>query len=118
MDETGRSDEGKWSFADTASAAIAYTWAPFSVLLLVCGLAAYYTYRRQRSLDPRTATGWAILVFVLGPPGLVGYLLHGQWPARAVCSFCGKSVPRDRATCLACGEEFFAPALRGIEVFA
>lgn len=118
MDEMGRLDEGRRGVAEAASAVIANNWAPVIALLLVSGASALYAYRRQRGIDPRNAKGWAIFVFLLGPPGLVGYLLHRPWPARSVCSYCGKSVPRDRATCLACGEEFLAPALRGIEVFA
>jgi hypothetical protein len=93
-------------------------WLPYVVLLVVSLLLAIYAYRHQRSYDPRSARAWAMFVFLLGPAGLLGYLLHRQWPARSACSQCGKWVPRDRATCLACREEFSVPAMKGIEVFA
>ena len=53
-----------------------------------------------------------------GLPGLVGYLFHRRWPVLEACPACGRTVPRDRDACAACGTEFPPPPLKGIEVFA
>jgi hypothetical protein len=79
---------------------------------------AAIAYRRQRALADAGAWIWAVLVFVLGPPGFVGYLAHRRWPAKTPCEHCGAVVPRDRDACRRCGVEFPPPALRGMEVFA
>jgi predicted amidophosphoribosyltransferase len=57
-------------------------------------------------------------VFLFGVPMYLGYLAHRDWPARIACPVCGQPAPRDRETCLACGEPFAPPAPKGIEVFA
>jgi hypothetical protein len=93
----------------------------WSGMLLACSIAAagaVVAYRRQRRYDGGSAAAWATFVFLLGPAGLLGYLLHRQWPARASCEHCGKLVPRNRSTCLACAAEFSPPAMKGVEVFA
>ncbi len=91
---------------------------PYLALLAVSSVFAVYAYRRQRVYDPTSATAWAVFVFLFGPPGIIGYLLHRRWPPRAACAHCGKWVPCDRMRCTVCREEFSAPALKGIEVFA
>ncbi len=93
-------------------------WLAFTLLSLISLGLAVYAFRHQKQFDSASAIAWAVFVFLLGPAGLLGYLLHRQWPTRTACSQCGKWVPRDRSACLACREEFSSPALLGIEIFA
>jgi hypothetical protein len=93
-------------------------WSPSAAVGTLSALLAVIAYRRQRALADAGAWIWAALVFVLGPPGFVGYLVHRCWPAKTPCEHCGALVPRDRAACRACGVDFPPPAPRGIEIFA
>lgn len=93
-------------------------WAPYTVLVLLSVGLAVWTYRRHRRYETRGTLAWAVFVLLLGPLGLVAYLVHWQWPVRTACEHCGKATPRNRGECLACEQPFPAPELRGIEVFA
>jgi hypothetical protein len=93
-------------------------WLPLLMLSVISLALAIYVYRRQRAIESTGALTWATFVFLLGPLGLAGYLLHRRWPAVASCEHCGKPVPRNRSTCLSCAEAFSPPPLKGIEVFA
>lgn len=75
-------------------------------------------YCRQRKYGLPWTGVWTAFVLLFGLPGYLGYLAHRTWPARVPCPNCEERVPRDRPTCLACGREFPAPAMKGIEVFA
>jgi hypothetical protein len=79
---------------------------------------AIWCYMHHRRFGERGSLLWAAFVFVLGPAGSIGYLLHRSWPATEKCRHCGKSTPRDRDACLDCGAEFPLPPLKGIEIFA
>jgi hypothetical protein len=81
-------------------------------------LLAAWCYRRHRRFEERGALVWAAFVFLTGPAGIVGYLLHRRWPASERCAACGTVVPRDREECLACEAQFPPPAPEGIEIFA
>jgi hypothetical protein len=85
--------------------------AALSVLLAV------FCYRRQRKFGLPGTWTWIMFVLLFGLPAYFGYLAHRKWPARLPCSSCGKRVPRDRPACFACGHDFPAPAMKGIEVF-
>ncbi len=100
----------RWSFS--------LAWPVLLAVSILGAALAWLCYRRQlRFAQPWTAA-WVAFVFVCGLPGLVGYLFHRRWPVLEACPSCGRTVPRDRDACSACGAEFPAPALKGIEVFA
>ncbi len=61
---------------------------------------------------------WSLFVFLLGPAGLLAYWIEHRRPPLEECPECGRTVPRDRDGCPACGEVFAPPALAGTEVFA
>jgi hypothetical protein len=79
---------------------------------------ALLCYRRHRRYSEREAVEWTFFVFLMGLPGLIGYLLHRRWPATEYCVNCRKNSPRDRDACLHCGTPFPTPAPKGIEIFA
>jgi len=93
-------------------------WLPMTVLMVLSAMLALLAYRRQRRYESRAAVAWAVFVLLLGPLGLVAYLLHRPWPVRTACEHCGRPMPRNRSQCLGCEQTFPAPELRGIEVFA
>lgn len=95
-----------------------HSWPIFVPICLLSMALAVVAYRRHRRYENHGAAFWAIFVFLLGPAGYFGYLVHRRWPARETCSACGKRVPCDRETCLNCRTEFPTPALIGGEVFA
>jgi hypothetical protein len=105
-------------FAMAYAELIARFWLPCTLVLVVSLILAIWVYRRHGRYKSRDAATWAVLVLLLGPLGLVGYLLHRQWPARTTCEHCGKLMPRNRSTCMACVAEFLPPAMKGVEVFA
>ncbi|MEX0677219.1 MAG: hypothetical protein WD063_09100 [Pirellulales bacterium] len=105
-------------FAAAFAEIVSYAWLPFLTLLAVSAALAFIVYRHQRAVSDHGAVAWAIFVVLLGPPAVVGYWLHRQWPPKARCENCGAVVPRDRATCLACRAVFPSPPPKGIEVFA
>jgi len=93
-------------------------WPYLAAVLVTSAIAAWLCWRRQRRLDlPRTAA-WVTFVFLLGPPGLVGYLIHRRRPPLTACEHCHERVPRDRPACVRCGTEFAPPAPTGNEIFA
>jgi hypothetical protein len=74
-------------------------------------LARYKASRLERIV-------WPLFVLVLGLPGWIGYRFGRTWPVLEACPACTIRSPRDRYDCVACGEEFRAPAELGTEVFA
>ncbi len=90
----------------------------FTVVCVLSAASATIAYRRQRRDGPQRAIPWALFVFLLGPAGLFGYLVHRHWPVVERCAACGAQEPRDRDACQACQADFPAPALVGGEVFA
>jgi hypothetical protein len=105
-------------FRTAVAEALSNVWAPLLMVSLVSATLAVVAFRRQRRLAGRGALAWAAFVFLVGPPGLVGYWLHRRWPPVERCEKCGVTVPRDRQQCLVCAAEFAPPAREGIEVFA
>jgi hypothetical protein len=93
-------------------------WLPLIAVSVASVFLAIWCYRRHQRLSQRDAAAWATFVFVMGLPGLVGYLLLCRWPASERCQHCGKTSPRDRDACLHCGTPFPPPAPKGIEIFA
>jgi hypothetical protein len=77
-----------------------------------------WCFFHQRRYAKHGAISWAIFVFAMGLPGLIGYLLYRRWPVTEKCQHCGHITPRDRDACLNCGAEFPLPPLKGIEIFA
>lgn len=111
-----RSDEHTYvkAFAKFATA----LWPSVLAVLVggaLCGTAAY---RRQRRFGLPHATAWAIFVFIGGLPAWLAYRFHRQWPVLEECPTCHQPAPRNRASCLDCGNSFPPPAQKGIEVFA
>lgn len=90
----------------------------FTVVCLLSVILSAWCSRRHRRFDEHSATAWVAFVFVMGAPGLIGYLLHRRWPVMERCQHCGKESPRDRDACLHCAAEFPLPAMKGIEIFA
>lgn len=104
-----------------ALAAMMAASLPWLVAVAVLATAlAVAAWRRAGAfgLPARERAGWTAFVGLFGLPGWVGFRLHRRWPARAACPRCGARTPRDRSSCLACGEAFPAPAATGIEIFA
>lgn len=87
------------------------------VAVVTDGLFVVLCYRRQRKFGARWTGMWMVFVLLFGLPGYLGYLAHRKWPTRLPCPSCRRAVPRDRLACLACGQDFPAPARKGIEVF-
>jgi hypothetical protein len=115
-------DQVKAKFAEDYPSALADSlraaWMPLVVVFVLGGALAWLTYRRQRAYALPWMGVWAAFVFLAGVPGFIAYLWHRRWPVRQACPTCGQTVPRDREACSHCGEEFSAPAPRGVEVFA
>jgi hypothetical protein len=105
----------------TYPSALTRSWLDFWPATIVIGLLgvilAGLCCRRQRNYGLPWTRTWTVFVFLLGLPGYVAYRTHRAWPARLPCPNCGQKVPRDRPACFACGKDFSAPALKGIEVF-
>lgn len=93
-------------------------WLPMAAVSILGVVLAYLCYRRQRKYGLPWTGVWTGFVLLFGLPAYVGYLAHRAWPARLPCPNCSERVPRDRPTCLACGKDFPAPAMKGTEVFA
>jgi hypothetical protein len=82
---------------DNFANAVGNPWLRTLLVLLISAAAtAVAAWRQRRAGQPRSAA-WLVFVFLLGFPGLVGYLLHRRWPV-------ARAVP--------------PPARTGIEVFA
>jgi len=114
MIDQGEAPDYPAALAKSASEA----WPPMLVLFIASGLMAWYAYRWQRRYSATGAAAWAAFVFLLGLPGLAGYLLHRHWPARARCESCGVEVPRDRLSCLVCSLDFSPPVRTDYEIHA
>ncbi len=105
-------------YSEELRKAIAEMWPGMIVVLLIGLIAAGIALRLHRKYH-RPQTGvWCVFVFLLGPAGLVAYWLGHRRAVLQSCASCGKTVPRDRDGCAACGEAFAPPALVGTEVFA
>jgi hypothetical protein len=104
------------------AAALAYdlaeSWPVLLFVTLLSAALAWYCFRRQRRYCQRFNGVWLAFVFLLGLPGLVGYLFHRRWPVLEKCPACGQVVPRDRDACAKCGAAFPPPDPKGCEVFA
>ena len=87
------------------------------ITLVAAGSGSRVCYRRQRRYAEPWTAAWVAFVFLLGLPGLIGYICHRRWPAMAACTTCRAVVPQDRPQCCRCGTEFSSPQLRGIEIF-
>jgi hypothetical protein len=97
---------------------LAQGWPQLVLVCLVSAILAVAVFRRHRRYSKSGSLAWAIFVFLLGVPGLVGYWLHRNWPVTERCGECGAVVPRDREMCLVCATDFPPPALKGVEIFA
>ncbi|BDI34465.1 hypothetical protein CCAX7_65160 [Capsulimonas corticalis] len=69
------------------------------------------------SAAPRVRLGWAALCFCFGLPGLLTLLSLAPWPARVICSVCGKRRVVTQEECEHCGVAFPAPPRDGTEIF-
>lgn len=91
-----------------------------TAICLISTALAWLCYRRQTQFAVSKAQrlGWTIFVWLLGPPGYVGYHCSRRWPVVDGCPACSQLVPMDRPSCAACGKPFPPPARTGTEVFA
>jgi hypothetical protein len=109
---------GLFHFGTTVRyAALAYA-VPLLLTILLSAVLALLCLRRHRRYSEEGLVAWTSFVFVMGLPGLIGYLLHRRWPATEHCANCRKNSPRDRDACLHCGTPCPTPAPKGIEIFA
>jgi hypothetical protein len=106
------------SYSDSLAHLLHNGWPWIAGVFVLAAVLAAATYRRQRRLSQPAVGLWTLLVFVLGPAGWIGYLVHRNWPATARCAQCGAVVPQDRLECAGCAAEFAPPARRGVEIFA
>ena len=104
------------TYSSALARSLSESWpALLAVYLLAAGL-AWFSHRWQRQHAMPSTALWVVFVFVLGVPGLLGYLFHRLWPARQACPSCDEEVPRDRTACSHCGSDFPEPEPKGIEV--
>jgi hypothetical protein len=106
------------SYASALKGTLLQAWTALMAVSVLGALLAYVCHRRQRKYAQAWTGAWIVFVFLLGLPGLVGYLFYRRWPVREACPACQQLVPRDREACAACGAEFPPPKPKGIEVFA
>lgn len=93
-------------------------WPIWLVTFVICLALAAWVYRRQRRLHGSIPWAWALMAFLFGPAGALGYWLHRSWPHQETCLDCGKPTPRDRNACAACARPFPESSRLGIEIFA
>ncbi len=105
------------SVSQSLATAVARSAAPALMHLVLSAVLAWLVYRREKSVGQQ-GVGWAVFVFLLGIPGVIGYLFHRERPARIPCEQCQKPVLRSRGECSSCGEPFPQPRRLGTEVFA
>jgi hypothetical protein len=106
------------SYGDALAMTWSFAWIAVVLTSLLGVAVAWFCNRRQRAHGAPWTGVWLVFVFLMGVPGLVAYLTYRSWAARLACPSCGEPAPRDRPTCLACGNHFPDPATKGIEVFA
>lgn len=83
--------------------------------LLSAGLA--WLICRRCGDAPRNRLLWAFGVFWLGGYGVLLLLALRAWPARVVCSSCGRLRVVDRGRCEHCAAQFARPVRDGTEIF-
>jgi hypothetical protein len=105
------------SLSQSLTSAVTRSAAPTFIYVLLSAVLAWLVYQRETS-DGKRGVGWAVFVFLLGIPGVIGYLFHRDSSARIPCAQCQKPVLRNRADCSSCGEPFARPSRLGTEIFA
>jgi hypothetical protein len=105
-------------YGEALSGSLAAWWPALALTCLLAAGLAWWCHRRQGQFAAPWTPVWLVFVFLLGAPGLLGYLLHRIWSVRLSCPACGQEVPRDRESCSSCGADFPEPEPKGIEVFA
>lgn len=106
--------------AEALARALREFWPALAVAQMIAFGFAVLCYRRQVHYGVRRAERlvWPFFVLLLGLPGWIGYRFGRSWPMLESCPECGAVVPRDRANCVRCDNDFSQPALKGTEVFA
>lgn len=105
-------------FHTALAAALADGWVALLAVYVLSGVLAALAYRRQTRFALPGAASWAVFVFLFGAPGWLAYRWHRHWPVLEACGECHRPAPRDRESCVACGQVFASPAPTGTEVFA
>ena len=105
------------SYGAKLASTAADLWPVLLAAVLLALVLAWLVVRGQRRYGLRWTPVWVTLVAVFGLPVYSGPG-DERWPARLPCPHCGQRVPRDRPACLACHQDFPAPQLKGIEIFA
>ena len=110
--------QGRGTYSETLAAFNTQIW-PALVLVAILGIAsAWAVHRWQRSYRRDHTTAWTVAALLLGPPLVLVYFLEYRGEPISKCASCGRTVPRAREACAACGGAFPTPALIGTEVFA
>jgi hypothetical protein len=104
-------------YSDKFAKTLALFWPALLAVYLVSALLAALAYRRQTRFALPGAGAWAAFVFLLGIPGWLAFRWHRKWPVLEACPSCHEPAPRDRETCVCCGELFPPPARIGVEIF-
>ena len=115
---------GCWKPKNAKRSPVHWSWhtviagRPCSRSPRLSALFAWICARRQaKYAQPWTKT-WVVFVFLLGLPGLLGYLWHRRWPVLEKCPSCQAASPRDRLACPRCHADFPEPGPVGLEVLA
>lgn len=105
-------------FHTAMAQALSDGWTALLAVYSLSAALAALAYRRQTRYALPGAGAWATFVFLFGAPGWLAYRWHRHWPVLEACSECHRPAPRDRESCVACGQVFASPALTGTEIFA
>ncbi|MEO7715449.1 MAG: hypothetical protein ABIY70_04565 [Capsulimonas sp.] len=95
-------------------------WTSFIWISFVAGLCAgvlTWLVTRRCGLAWRDCLGWALSFVLIGLPGLFTLLAMRPWPARVVCSACGKRRIVTHTQCEHCGAAFPEAKRDGTEIF-
>jgi hypothetical protein len=95
-------------------------WTSFVWISLVAGLCGgvlTWLVARRCGLSRRDRFLWMFVSALLGLPGLLTLLALRPWPARVVCSACGKRRIVMHEQCDHCGAAFSEPKRDGTEIF-
>ncbi len=104
--------------SETLSEILTASWPALLFVVVLSIIVAWLVFRIHRRYHRSHTALWCGAAFFLSVPGLVAYRLHYGRPVTERCASCGKTAPRDRDACAACGDAFAGPALGGAEVFA
>lgn len=106
------------SYPSALARSLCDIWPGILISVVLSAGATWLCVKRQGQYAAPWTRTWAVFVFLLGIPGLLGYLFCRSWPVREECPACRETAPRDRESCSCCDADFPEPAPKGIEVLA